>query len=80
MMQQNFYPISANKVIDLNKIESIEVCKNNKDFTVILYSTNNRGYIVQQDYQASVLRQLGYKIERDEEDGSPILSVIASDW
>lgn len=80
-MKQNFYPISANQVIDLNQVESIEVYdKNNQDCTVALYSTNNRGYIVQQDYQASVLRQLGYKIERDEKDGSPILSVIASDW
>ena len=79
-MEQNFYPIGANRVIDLNKVESIEVCRNNKNFTVALYSTNNRGYIVQQDYQASVLRQLGYKIERDEKDGSPILSVIDSDW
>lgn len=79
-MKQNFYPISPNKVIDLNQVESIEVGKNNQDFTVILYSTNNRGYVVLQDYQVSVLRQLGYKIERDEENGSPILSIIASNW
>lgn len=79
-MKQNFYPIGDNRVIDLNKVESIEVCKNNENFTVTLYSTYNRGYIVQQDYQVSVLRQLGYKIERNEKDGSPILSIIASDW
>ena len=79
-MKQNFYPISANQVIDLNQVESIEVCKNNKEFTVALYSNRNLSYIVHQEYQASVLRQLGYKIERDEEDGSPILSIIASDW
>jgi hypothetical protein len=80
IMKQNFYPISANQVIDLNQVESIEVCKNNKEFTVALYSNRNLSYIVRQEYQASVLRQLGYKIERDEEDGSPILSVITSDW
>ena len=79
-MKQNFWPIGANRVIDLNKVESIEVCRNNKNFTVALYSTNNRGYIVQQDYQETVLRQLGYKIERDEKDGSPVLSVITSNW
>ena len=79
-MNQKFFPIDANRVVDLNKIESVEAYQTNKNLVVALYSTNNRGYIVQQNYQASVLKQLGYKIERDEVDGSPILSVITSDW
>lgn len=77
-MKQNFWPVGTNRVIDLNMVESIEVSKGNKNFTVAIYSANNRGYIVQQDYQESVLRQLGYKIERDEKGGSPVLSVITS--
>ena len=73
-MEQRFCKISKTQFVDLNQVESIRVYENGCDLITAKHS-----YFVDTNYYETVLKLLGFMIEKNVNNGSLLLSVIVPD-